>query len=76
MIRDIKPRKVLEIGAFEGRSSVFLIEECAPFGPLDLTCIDTWSGGIEHFTYDMSAVEARFDHNIARAKQNHACVRV
>ena len=67
MIGDVKPRRALEIGSFEGRSAVFLLEQCAAFGPLDLTCIDTWAGGAEHAGFDMAAVEARFDRNIAHA---------
>jgi predicted O-methyltransferase YrrM len=73
MIADIKPRKALEVGAFEGRSAIFLIEHCASFGPFDLTCVDTWAGGVEHTAFDMGEVEARFDRNIARAKAKHAC---
>lgn len=68
MIASIKPRRVLEIGAYEGRSAVFMIENCAPLAPLELTCVDTWGGGVEHAQIDMANVEARFDRNIARAK--------
>jgi predicted O-methyltransferase YrrM len=68
MIAGIKPRRVLEIGAYEGRSAVFMIENAAQHGPLEITCVDTWSGGVEHALIDMSNVEARFDRNIARAK--------
>lgn len=74
MIGEIKPRRALELGAFEGRSAVFLIENCTPFGRFELTCIDTWGGGGEHKTLDMVEVEARFDRNMARATTKHGCV--
>lgn len=76
MIASIKPRKVLEVGAFEGRSAVFMIEHAAPHGPLELVCIDTWSGGVEHGALDMQSVEARFDRNIARAQAKFSGVSV
>ncbi len=71
MIAEIKPRTFLEIGAFEGQSVVFMIENCAAFGPLDITCVDSWTGGIEHNAAAMAEVEARFDRNMARAKTAH-----
>lgn len=72
MVADTKPRRFLEIGAFEGQSAIFMIDSCAPNGAFDLTCIDTWAGGIEHNPNAMSDVEARFDRNMARASAKHA----
>ena len=60
--------KLLEIGSYEGRSACFLIEECAKDGPIELHCIDTWAGGVEHDPQAMAAVERRFDANIALAR--------
>ncbi|MBX9746497.1 MAG: class I SAM-dependent methyltransferase [Hyphomonadaceae bacterium] len=76
MLESIKPRRVLEIGSFEGRSAIFLIETCAPVGPFEITCVDTWSGGVEHSRVDMREVEAKFDRNIARATAKYANVTV
>lgn len=53
----------LEIGSYEGRSSVWTVENMVPDSG-SLTCIDTWQGSEEHSQEDMAAVEARFDHNI------------
>lgn len=53
----------LEIGSYEGRSSVWTIENMVPDSG-SLTCIDNWKGGEEHSEDDMAAVEARFDYNI------------
>ena len=64
-------RNFLEIGSFEGRSAVWIIENMMHEGDC-LTCIDTWQGGEEHGTEDMDAVEIRFDKNIATAKRQFA----
>lgn len=57
-------RSFLEIGSFEGRSAVWIIENMMNPGDW-IDCVDTWEGGEEHSEEDMDAVEARFDHNIA-----------
>jgi len=65
-----KPRNLLEIGSFEGRSACYIIEKCAVIieGGATLTCVDTWQGSVEHQSGGpvasvMSEVERRFDHN-------------
>lgn len=70
-----KPRKILEIGSFEGRSTVWIIENCtvAVDGDIEITCIDTWDGGIEHqkggqIETSMPDVERRFNSNVAIAQ--------
>jgi predicted O-methyltransferase YrrM len=61
--------KVLEIGSYEGRSAVWLIENAFKQGGKgDMYCVDTWQGGVEHDAAAMAAVETRFFHNIALAK--------
>lgn len=63
------PRRVLEIGSFEGASTCYMIEKLGRATPLEIHCIDSWEGGVEHQSqgYDMSAVERRFDHNVRLA---------
>jgi predicted O-methyltransferase YrrM len=56
-------RAFLEIGSFEGRSTVWIVENMMNPGDW-IDCVDTWEGGEEHAAEDMTAVEARFDHNI------------
>jgi predicted O-methyltransferase YrrM len=62
------PTKILEIGSYEGASAVYLLEKLGNELPLEVCCVDTWSGGVEHDEVNMSAVEARFDKNISLAK--------
>lgn len=53
----------LEIGSFEGRSTVWTIENLMEDGD-HIVCIDTWKGGEEHSKIAMSKVETRFDNNM------------
>ena len=68
VIPQLKPRKILEIGSYEGRSACYFIEQFAADHQIELHCIDTWGGGREHAASDMPAVESRFDNNIAKAQ--------
>jgi predicted O-methyltransferase YrrM len=59
-------RNFLEIGSFEGRSSVWIAENMMQDGD-HLRCIDTWEGGEEHGDEDMGTVEERFRANLVVA---------
>lgn len=65
-----QPKRILEIGSYEGQSICFLMELLGNQAPLEIYCLDTWEGGQEHAGYDMSAVEHRFDQNIGEAIQS------
>lgn len=63
-----QPSRALEIGCYEGASTCYMIRRFARNHPLELHCVDTWTGGVEHqpgghFETDMREVEARFDQN-------------
>ncbi len=69
LLDQLKPRKILEIGSFEGKSACFLIDYLSKDSDIELHCVDTWEGGIEHkqggtVQQEMSEVEERFRHNI------------
>lgn len=61
-----RPARILEIGAFEGRSTCFMLEHILP-ADLDgeIHCVDTWEGGVEHGGIAMNAVFDRFQANVA-----------
>lgn len=59
-------QRFLEVGSFEGRSTVWIMENMMEDGG-GIVCIDTWGGGEEHTDEDMHGVEERFDYNIAQA---------
>jgi predicted O-methyltransferase YrrM len=67
-LRDRRERvtSALEIGAWEGRSTLFWLNY---FPCARVTCIDTFAGSTEHhlnFAQHVGAIEQRFDANIAR----------
>ena len=61
-------RRFLEIGSFEGRSTVWIMENMMVDGDYML-CIDTWEGGEEHGAEDMDAVFNRFRANVQIARE-------
>ncbi len=70
--REIMPliperRKFLEIGSFEGRSAVWLMEHAMPMDS-SLFCIDTWQGGEEHTDDVVEGSEGRFLRNVKIAQ--------
>jgi predicted O-methyltransferase YrrM len=67
LIGHYKPARILEIGSFEGRSTCFLIQQCADAHPIDIYCIDTWEGGVDNDKSAMPEVELRFNHNVGIA---------
>ncbi len=72
LIPQIKPTKILEIGSFEGASACYLIGRCASERLIEIHCVDTWEGGVEHKDRDLDiiSVEQRFFHNTQVACKN------
>lgn len=72
LIPQLNPTKILEIGSYEGASACYLIDKLAALKEIELHCVDTWEGGVEHkdggFAYaTMSDVENRFQNNVKLA---------
>jgi predicted O-methyltransferase YrrM len=67
ILADLRPTRLMEIGCYEGRSTTYLIERCAEFGPLQLHSVDTWQGSADLSAEKMAGVERRFDANVAKA---------
>lgn len=75
LIPQINPTRILEIGSYEGASTCYLIETLGKTKNIEMHCVDTWEGGVEHqqggFSQaDMSEVENRFIHNTQIAIRN------
>jgi predicted O-methyltransferase YrrM len=64
-------RKFLEIGSFEGRSTVWTVEHMVEDGG-SIICIDPWPGPDAYSDIDMVSAEALFDHNVGVLKQQFA----
>lgn len=56
----------LEIGSFEGRSAIWLLENILTNPTSRITCIDTWQGSAEHknTVFNFNEIEGNFDYNI------------
>jgi len=67
IVSRIRPRRVIEIGCYEGRATSYMIQRCSEFGPLSLCCIDTWTGSVDLSPTQMAGVEERFDNNVELA---------
>lgn len=68
LIPQINPTRILEIGSYEGASLCYLIDRLSPHKALEIHCIDSWQGGVEHQSGSviearMSDVEKRFIYN-------------
>jgi predicted O-methyltransferase YrrM len=63
-------KKFLEIGAFEGRATTWIIENMMEDGG-EIVCIDTWAGGEEHVNGEMVGAKVRFNDNIKLVREKH-----
>jgi predicted O-methyltransferase YrrM len=73
LIPNLNPKRILEIGSHEGASTCFLIEKLGSEKDIEIHCVDTWEGGVEHqpggaYATDMSDVERRFTQNVRLAR--------
>ena len=58
-----KKANILEIGSWEGMSSLFILTELSD---ATLTCVDTWSGSDEHQGSNvLNSIELNFDNNLS-----------
>jgi len=63
LLEQIKPQKILEIGSAEGVSACYTMEQCLPYGNVELHCIDTFMGGAETENSYILGMEERFRFN-------------
>jgi cephalosporin hydroxylase len=72
LLPQFNPRRILEIGSYEGQATCYLMEklnEMNPLEPAEIHCVDPWLNYDElHTSDDMAGVEMRYDHNIATMK--------
>ena len=70
ILNQTKPKKILEIGSYEGASTCYLIDTLSlHHDAFEINAIDTWDGGIEHkeMKINMKLVEERFKKNTSLA---------
>ena len=68
LIPQINPTRILEIGSYEGASACYLIDTLSKHKSIEIHCVDSWEGGIEHQVgglaeSNMLEVEKRFINN-------------
>jgi predicted O-methyltransferase YrrM len=68
LIPALRPKRILEIGSYEGASTCYLINKLGSNESTEIHCVDTWQGGLEHQAdgnapADMRSVEDRFHSN-------------
>lgn len=78
LLKTLEPKRLLEIGSYEGKSTTYLIETLASRNEIEIHCVDSWEGGVEHkeggfAEANMKDVEGRFARNIqiAKSKSKH-----
>ena len=63
--------RVLEIGSYEGRSTVWMLDNLLGHPESRLTAVDTFAGGMEHrdnSDHDLGGLERRFLSNVGQCK--------
>ena len=62
-------RKVVEVGSFEGRSTIWFLEHLLRHPDSRIACIDTFGGGAEHTSEQTAGLFDRFRANLAASGQ-------
>lgn len=62
-----KSLNVLEIGSFEGNSSLFLLRNLKK---IKLTCVDTFTGSDEHKNINFNKIYSNFKYNMSKLNTN------
>lgn len=78
LLPQLRPQKILEVGSYEGRSACYLICNNDWSDNIELHCVDTWEGGIEHKSanINMNSVEERFEKNTGIALSRSSAVNI
>lgn len=58
--------RALEIGSFQGRSAVWMLENILTHQNSSITCVDTFEGSVEHATTQVDKMYDIFMHNVGR----------
>lgn len=60
-----QPVRALEIGSWEGRSALWLLENVLTHADAEIHCVDHWEGGAEHTPEQVEGTYQRFRANVA-----------
>ena len=76
-LKDKPNLRFLEIGSYQGRSTVWLLENILTHDTSSITCIDTFAGSAEHlkdYQHDLQTLFQVFCHNIYNFKNKSQIV--
>lgn len=71
LFNNLENKRCLEIGSFEGRSTIYLVENYCNGKGSYVDAVDTWEGSIEHSTADKNGLYNRFINNLNPYIKNH-----
>jgi predicted O-methyltransferase YrrM len=66
LLPSIRPKKILEIGSFEGQSTCYMIQMLGCLYPFELHCVDSWDG-VGNYKRDMNEIKRIFFANTREA---------
>lgn len=61
---DSKPKTVVEVGSFEGKSTVWCLENLLQHPDSKIYCLDTFEGSVEHDSEQKQGLYERFAENV------------
>ena len=64
MFKNIENKRCLEIGSYEGRSTIYLVEQYCNGKGSQVDAVDTWNGSVEHTSEQKSDLYKKFTHNL------------
>lgn len=77
LIPQLKPKRILEVGCYEGAGTCYLIDNLAGEGDMEIHCVDAWERGAQTVAAeDFAAIEGNFHNNIQLAMEGKPRVRV
>lgn len=77
LIPDLKPKRILEIGSYEGAGTCYLIENLADDAEIEIHCVDIWEGGVQTTKKeDFASIERNYDNNVRLALAAKPRIRV
>jgi len=77
LIESFKPKTLLEIGSFEGLSTVMLMQQMTKYNDdIAIYSLDTWAGSEEHVNkgVDFQSTEELFENNVQEFLNHHYSV--
>jgi len=63
----------LEVGSFEGRSAIWMLQNILTHAKSTITCVDVWGGAAAEHRFDRNVVKTGLSHKVIKIKRQ-SCV--